>query len=277
MSMAVQPRASDVSTAEAVPSQLHWREAVLEGAELGLFLFAAVAVTALLEHPASAVRGTLASPALRRALCGLAMGAVAVALIRSPMGRRSGAHFNPAVTLAYLRLGRIAPGDAVLYVAAQFAGGLLGALLAGVVLGAAAGHPAVAWAATVPGPGGAAQAFAAELCISFATLLALLAISAAPRTEPLTPWCAGVLVATWIASESPLSGMSMNPARTFASALPANEFTGLWIYFVAPVAGMLLAAETCVRLGLRVRCAKLDRSATGRCHFRCGREEEKGR
>lgn len=85
---------------------------------------------------------------------GLAMGGTAVALIRSPWGRQSGAHMNPALTLAYLRFGKIAEGDAAGYVAGQFAGGVLGTLAMRSVLGMAGAHPAVRFAATAPGPGG---------------------------------------------------------------------------------------------------------------------------
>jgi aquaporin Z len=83
---------------------------------------------------------------------------------------------------------------------------------------------------------------------------------------------AGMLVATYITLEAPISGMSMNPARTFGSAFSAQIWTALWLYFVAPPLGMLLASEAFARLGdgRRVQCAKLHHDNDKRCIFRCG-------
>jgi aquaporin Z len=78
-------------------------------------------------------------------------------------------------------------------------------------------------------------------------------------------------VATYIAVEAPLSGMSMNPARSFASALPAHLWTDFLVYFTAPLLGMLFAAECYVRFPgtRRVLCAKLHHHNNARCIFRC--------
>src|SRR6266498_5363858 len=108
----------------------HWPEYLMEGAELGLFMISACLFVALLEHPDSPVRQALPDPFLRRVLMGIAMGVTAVAIIFSPLGKRSGAHFNPAVTLTYLRLGKIALPDAVFYILFHFVGGIAGVLLA---------------------------------------------------------------------------------------------------------------------------------------------------
>jgi aquaporin Z len=244
----------------------------MEGALLGLFMVSATLFTALLEHPGSPARAALPQPLIRRALMGLAMGATAVALIYSPWGKRSGAHFNPAVTLAFLRLGKIAPWDATFYVASQFAGGLLGVLLVAAGLRRVLEHPAVNYAVTVPGASGEGIAFLAEALISFVLMLTLLFVSNTRRLARLTGICAGLLVAAYITLEAPLSGMSMNPARTVASAFPAGALGGLWIYFTAPTLGMLLAARayTGLRGARAVACAKLHHDNPARCIFRCG-------
>jgi len=92
------------------------------------------------------------------------------------------------------------------------------------------------------------------------------------RRARLTGLFAGLLVATCISVEAPLSGMSMNPARTLGSAVHAAQWTALWVYFTAPPLGMLAAAEVYVRLpGAReVWCAKLHHDNDKRCIFRCG-------
>jgi aquaporin Z len=100
----------------------------------------------------------------------------------------------------------------------------------------------------------------------------ILSISNMEKLARYTGLFAGALVATYITLEAPISGMSMNPARTLGSAFSAHSWTALWIYFTAPMSGMLLAAEVYVRLrGARaVHCAKLHHQNPHRCIFRCG-------
>lgn len=248
----------------------HWPEYLMEAAGLGLFMLSACVFGTLLGHPGSPLALVAASPLLMRALMGMAMGLTALALVLSPWGKRSGAHFNPAVTLTFLRLGKIAPWDAGFYVAAQFVGGVGGVALARVLLGDALAHPAVRYVATV-GAYGTPIAFVAEAAISFGLMSTILALSNAPTWNRFTAFAAAALVATYITLEAPLSGMSMNPARTLASALPAETWTTLWIYFVAPAIGMLAAAECYLRAGgaRHVLCAKLHHENAMRCVFRC--------
>ncbi len=255
-------------------TRTHLPEYLIEGTLLGLFMVSACGFTVVLEHPESSAHQAIADPLLRRMLMGALMGLTAVVLIYSPWGRRSGAHMNPSLTLTFLRLGKVAGADAVGYVTAQFAGGVIGVLLVQGAVGMLVGHPAVHYAATVPGMRGAAIAFCGELAISFAMMLMVLLTSNTAALARFTGLFAGALVATYITVEAPLSGMSMNPARSFASALVAGEWRGIWIYFVAPPLGMLAAAEVYVRArGLhRVFCAKLRHGRAARCIFRCNYE-----
>jgi aquaporin Z len=254
---------------DATTGGRHWVEYAMEGVLLGGFMVAACGLATLLEHPGSPLRALLPDPGVRRLLMGLAMGATAVALVLSPFGQQSGAHMNPALTLAYLRLGKIAPRDTAGYVAAQFAGGLAGVLAIRGVLGMLAGHPAVRFAVTVPGPAGEAIAFGAEFAISFVLMGVVLAATNSARLARWTPYLVGGLLAVYITVEAPLSGMSMNPARSFASALVAWRWTALWVYFTAPPLGMLAAAEVRVRRRRRVLCAKLNHETARRCIFAC--------
>src|SRR4051794_39744594 len=132
--------------------RVHWPEALMEALGLGLFMVSAGAFGTWLEYPASPLHLALPSPFGRRVLMGAAMGLTAIGLVYSPWGRRSGAHINPAFTLTFLRLGRVRARDAMMYVAAQFAGGLVGALAVGAVLGDAFVAPPVTAVATLPGP-----------------------------------------------------------------------------------------------------------------------------
>jgi aquaporin Z len=249
----------------------HWPEYLYEAACLGLFMLSACSFTVLLQHPASALRQAFPSAFLRRLLTGVAMGLTAIALIYSPWGKQSGAHLNPSVTLTFFRLGKIEPWDAAYYLVAQFLGGTLGVLSSGLIWGEAIAHDNVRYAATLPGRNGTGIAFVAELVISFFMMTMVLNISNSPQIARFTGVVAGALVATYITLESPLSGMSMSPARSFASAFPGRIWSSLWVYFTAPPLGMLLAAE----LYLRVRgkqavfCAKLHHQNPKRCIFRC--------
>jgi aquaporin Z len=251
-------------------SGVHWREAAIDGLLLGAFMVSAGAFGTLLYSPASPFA---AGPPLARDLgMGLAMGLTAAAIFYSRAGQRSGAHLNPAVTLAFLRLGKIAPRDAVAYWVAQPVGGALGVVAVGALLGESFTAPPVASVATLPGRWGAGAAFAAELVMTFALFSVVLALSNDRRRMRWTGAAAATLVGLFVAFEYPVSGMSLNPARTFASALPAGRWTGFWIYLMAPALGMLAAAELFVRRrGLAaVLCAKLHHTERHECIFRCG-------
>ena len=249
----------------------HWREYLIEVAALGTFMMSAATMTVMLEHPESPLHGVVAEPMTRRVLMGIAMGFTAAAIIYSPWGRRSGAHMNPAVTLTFLRLGKIDGHDALAYVGAQFVGGVLGIGLASFALARWIADPAVNYVATTPGVFGHAAAFAGEALISFLMMLVVLTASNQRRVAPFTGVIVAMLIATFIALEAPLSGMSMNPARSLGPDVVGDMWRGLWIYFVAPPLGMLAAAETFLRVRgrLAVRCAKLHHDR-GPCIFNCG-------
>ncbi len=128
------------------------------------------------------------------------------------------------------------------YMSAQFLGGILGVLLAWAVCGLALANPPVHFIVTAPGVAGLIAAFVGELFIS-ALLFGLVLLFISQRgLAPYTGIMAGILIALFIYFEAPLSGMSMNPARSFASALPAGDWSYLWLYFLAPVLGMQFSA-----------------------------------
>jgi aquaporin Z len=250
----------------------HWPEYLMEAAEIGMFMISACVFATILWHPASPFAAVLPHATVQRLLMGIAMGLTAVGIIYSPWGQQSGGHLNPAVTVTFLRLGKVRAWDAIFYVGAQFLGGIAGVLAATAFLREAVAHPAVNYVTTTPGEAGPLVAFAAEFGISFILMSVVLRVSNAARLARYTPLFAGALVATYITLEAPLSGMSMNPARTFGSALAAQLWTSLWIYFAAPPLGMLAAAEVYrwQKGAHAVSCAKLHHHNDKRCIFRCG-------
>jgi aquaporin Z len=249
----------------------HWPEYAMEAFALGLFMVSACLFSVVLEHPSSPVRQLLPNAMVRRAMMGLAMGLTNVLNVYSPWGKQSGAHVNPSVTLTFFRLGKVKGADALFYCMAQFIGGVAGTFIAAHFLKGFIEYPTVNYAATVPGVFGIGTAFLAEVSISCLMMSVILRVSNTDRIARYTGLFAGLLVACFITFEAPLSGMSMNPARTLGSAAPANIWTALWIYFAAPPLGMALAAE--IHLKLRgpnnVICAKLHHQNSKRCIF-CG-------
>jgi aquaporin Z len=241
----------------------------MEAGELGIFMISAALFVALLGHPGSPAVQFIPDPTVRRVLTGIAMGLTAIAIVYSPWGQQSGAHFNPSVTFTFWRLGKTAGWDAVFYIVAQCVGAVAGVLIAAACLGDVIRHPSVNYVATLPGEYGVPVAFVAEGLISFGLMTVVLIVSNTPRVARFTGLFCGAAVAAYISLEAPLSGMSMNPARSFGPAAVAHMWTGLWVYWVAPPLGMLAAAEAYVRLKGPggVACAKLHHQNDKRCIF----------
>jgi len=249
----------------------HWPEYMMEAAGLGMFMISACFFVALLEHPSSLVQHVISDPMTRRFLVGLAMGLTAISIIYSPWGKQSGAHINPSVTFTFWRLGKVKGWDAAFYIAAQFLGAAAGVFIVHTIVRSIASDPHVNYVATLPGMRGIVVAFIAEVAISFILMTVILVVSNTSSIAKYTGLFAGALVAIYITFEAPLSGMSMNPARSFGSGIFANSQMGLWIYFTAPIFGMLFAAETYVRIKGKstVLCAKLHHQNDKRC-IHCG-------
>lgn len=257
----------------------HWPEYLIEASLLATFMICACLAVFALEHPVSPLSRHLLPAWRRRIIIGILMGLTAVALIYSPLGQRSGAHMNPATTLTFLVLGKIHPWDALFYVVAQFAGAVTGVAVSAAVLGRGIRHRRVNYATTQPGPRGVRTAWAAEFIIAFGMMTMILFSTNHADTAPYTGLFAGLLVALYIAVEAPLSGMSMNPARTLGSALHARAFNALWLYFTAPPLAMLAAAAlyTATAGAHHVYCAKLNHRGAAPCIFNCHIDDMPGR
>ncbi len=168
---------------------------------------------------------------------------LALSIAVSITGPISGGHLNPAVTLAMLGTRRIAAGKAGGYIAAQ----LLGATLAGVLLKGF--YPAQAVAKSnlgtpALGPGVTfAQGVVIETILTFFLLFTIFGVAVDPRApQHITGFCIGLTVAFDILAGGPLSGASMNPARTFGPALVAGFWANHLVYWIGPVLGGLLGA-----------------------------------
>src|SRR5262249_164178 len=247
----------------------HWPEYLMEATGIGLYLFSTCLFATLLQHPHSPIRQTIQSAMVRRGLMGVAVAATVVAIVLSPWGKQSGGHINPAITFTFYRLANVDFWDSYLEGLAQFGGGGGGVAMAAYLLRGAAGDEAVRYAATIPGSYGSGVAFAAEAAISFSLMLTILFVPNHRVLARYTSYFVGVLYAVFILFETPLSGMSMNPARTFGPALQAGYWHGLRIYYLAPKNGMIIACEVFLwrRGGAGPYCAKLHHANNKRCIY----------
>ncbi|HEY9647081.1 MAG TPA: aquaporin [Chroococcidiopsis sp.] len=249
----------------------HLPEYLMEAALLGLFMISAGVFTILFEYPNSPAHQAIANGDIRRFLIGIAMGTTAIALVYSPWGKQSGAHMNPAVTLTFYRLGKVRSLDAFFYVLFQALGGLIGVYLVALIFNQLFTQPPVNYIVTVPGRVGWMGALVGELLIAFIMMMTVLLTSNNPQLSAHTGLFSGCLVMLYVTFEAPFSGFGMNPARSFASALPSQIWTAFWLYLIVPPMGMGLAAELYQSLfGARaVKCAKLHHDKHKRCIFRC--------
>ena len=227
-----------------------------------------ISAVALMWAPGSPVP-PISNPTLRRLVTGILFAGGATLVVYSPLGQRSGGHINPAVTLAFWRMGQVSTRDALAYILAQFLGALAGAFAAGLALRELT--PAVQYAVTVPGDGySTVFALVAETIITFLLVFTIFVCVNKPAVAPRTGIIAGTLVALLVMIEAPVSGTSLNPARTLGPAVMVPMYRDIWIYFVGPCLGALIAvAAYTQQWGGGTVCAKLYHTEKYRCPFDC--------
>ncbi len=179
----------------------------------------------------------------RQILLGMMMGLTALYIFYSPLTNPSGSHINPAVTLSFFRLGKIGFLDTIFYIAFQFAGATLTVYLMAALMKENLSNAPVYDVVTVPGKYGTTAAAFTELLIAF-IMMGMVLFTADHRVlKKYSRIFAAMLVCLFVIVAGPVSGFGMNPARSFASALPANIWTSFWIYLFMPLIGMLGATE----------------------------------
>jgi aquaporin Z len=181
----------------------------------------------------------LPSEAWRRLFTGFLFGSTGALIAISPLGKESGAHINPAVSLGFWLMGRMTARHAAAYVVCQLVGAVVGAaaLLAWGAMGRS-----VAYGATVPGPAyGAAWGMMGEVAGTFALVFGLFFFLRHRRLRPYTPALFPLLYAIMVWLEGPVSGASTNPARSLGPAVISGDWQSWWIYWIGPLLGTLLA------------------------------------
>jgi aquaporin NIP len=169
----------------------------------------------------------------------LTFGLVVLAMIYT-VGEVSGAHLNPAVTLGFFVAGRCKLTTVLSYVASQLLGATAASLLLRILF------PQNATLGITLPAGSVLQSFVLEAVLTFILMWVILSVSTGAKEKGIT---AGIAIGSVIGLEAmfagPISGASMNPARSFGPALVSMHFENLWIYLVAPTLGALLAVPVC--------------------------------
>ena len=215
----------------------HWSIWGAEAVGTGLLVLAILAAVAFVLGPDSPVEDWALSA--RLLLIGVLVAIAFVAIATSPLGKLSGAHLNPAVTVAFWVTRHVSVHDLVGYVAAQLAGGLGAALLfkwlwgdTAESVGGAVTHPSV----------GAGEAALLEVLMTAALVVVLFGFLSSQRVIRWTPVAVGVLIAVLVWQVAERTGTSLNPARSGGPAVAFSDLEDLWLYFAAPLAGALAVA-----------------------------------
>jgi aquaporin Z len=179
-------------------------------------------------------------PSIRLLITGLIFSGSGALFAISPLGKLSGGHINPSVTLAFWAHGKMHGQDAVGYIVAQFIGAILGALLIVSVWGKYAGS--VYNGMTLPGAGYALWfVFLAEVFVTFLLVLSIFLFVCNHRLMRWTPLMTWLLITAVVWLEAPISGTSLSPARSIGPALVTGLWRDQWLYCIAPPLGALLA------------------------------------
>lgn len=194
---------------------------------LGVFFLVLVGCGAVMTNATNGALG----------LVGIALAfAFIILVLIYALGHICGAHYNPAITLAFAITGHFPWRRVVTYWIAQFAGAISAAFLLRALFGTSASI-----GATTPSIG-IWQAFAVEVLATFILALVIIGVATDKRAAPGVAGLAiGLTVGLDALAFGPLTGASMNPARTLGPALASGNYAGLWLYLTAPLIGAALA------------------------------------
>lgn len=237
-----------------------WVPAFCEMIGTAVLVFAGLSLVIFAFGAGSPVAALLPSVRLRQVLTGFLFGCVGALVTISRLGKESGAHINPAVTFGFWIMGKMKPPIAASYIIAQMAGAVLGCLP--LLVWGSTGR-SVAFGATVPGKGYTVwAALAGEIVTSFCLAATLFIFIGYRKLRHYTPAAIPFLYAIMVPLETPISGTSTNPARTFGPAIISGEWSGWWIYWIGPLLGAFLSVVVFSFLIDKIEEARL-------YHFEC--------
>jgi aquaporin Z len=234
----------------------HWAEWSCEFVGTALLLLGGLSAICLDFAPGSPVASAVPDHSARLLITGLLFAGTGSLVAVSPLGRRSGAHLNPSVTLAFWRRGHMHPHDLVGYVVAQVSGAFAGTALVRWWWGSKA--RAVELGVTQPGHAIGTGAVGVEAFMTFLLVLGILLMVSSAKTARWTPLLVWILVAVLVWQGAPWTGTSLNAARSLAPAALAPHTAYLWVYLSGPLVGSLVAVAAFSAVpGLETRTAKL--------------------
>jgi aquaporin Z len=228
---------------------------VSELAGTALLVLAGLSIVIFMLGTGSPMERVLPSVVLRQVITGFLFGCVGATIAVSAIGKESGAHINPAVTLGFWMVQKLDTRTALGYVCAQLIGAVLGSfpLLAWGSIG-----KSVDFGATVPGAGySTSTVLLGEAITTFVLIAGLCTFIGFRSLRRFTPAMIPVLYGVMVPLEAAISGTSTNPARTLGPALISGRWDGWWIYWIGPFLGTVTAIVVCSALAHRIEVAKL--------------------
>jgi aquaporin Z len=234
-----------------------WQPFLSESIGTAILIMVGLSVVILMFGSGTPIARWIPREGPRRLITGFLFGSTGALIAISPVGKESGAHINPIVTMAFWLMGKIDSGVAAGYVLAQLTGACIGAL------------PLLAWGsmgrsiyfgATIPGQGYALQTvFFGEAITTFIMVSLLITFVGFRSLRRFTPAIFPILYCIMVYIEAPISGTSTNPARSFGPAVLSGVWKDWWIYWFGPVTGAFAATLVCSFLAKRIEVAKLYR------------------
>jgi aquaporin Z len=244
-----------VQTEAARDWRVRWRLFFSELIGTAILVFGGLSVVIAMFGDGSPMARSLPNEAVRMAVTAFLFGTIGSTIALSRIGKESGAHINPAVTLGFWLMRKLDARAAFGYVIAQLLGAAAGALplLAWDSMGRS-----VAFGATLPGKDySTAVVVMGEVVTTFGLIATLCIFLAFRQLRRYTPFVIPFLYAVMVPLEAHISGTSTNPARSFGPALISGRWDGWWIYWVGPILGTLAAILVCSSMARRIEVAKL--------------------
>ena len=259
-----------MSTNLTIWKRLHWAEYIAEFIGTTLVIFVGLSTAVFNFGEDLPMEQLIPNQGIRLLITGVVFAGSGSLVAISPLGKLSGAHINPAVSLAFWVYGKMGKLDFFGYMIGQFCGGIVGGFLLVTVWGKYAAS--VNNGMTLPGTDYSLLfVFSAEICMTFLLVLSISIFLSSRRLMQWTPLMTWLLMTAMVWWGSPISGTSVNPARSFGPALVTGFWQDQWIYYLAPILGSLMAVIVFRQLSMGKRSlltGKLFHVPNYRCIFK---------
>ena len=232
-----------------------WKPFLAEFIGTGLLLLLGLSLVIFMFGNGAPGADLIPNVKLRQAITGFLFGCVGASIALSPLGKVSGAHVNPAVTLGFRLMGKMNIPDTIGYIISQLAGAVVGCLP--LLIWGSLGR-SINFGATAPGANfGLWTALLGEVITTFLLVTTLCVFIASRRLRNYTPFIVPFLYSIMVPLEADISGTSTNPARSLGPSVISGQWQDWYIYWIGPFIGMLIAIFICSFFAHRIEVAKL--------------------